>query len=431
MAALLHLLTRLAPLLSLAGAKVVADFDNNWCGSFFYKSTQPQMRDCNSCDKICQIYKDVNRFATLYDHEKRIPIYSAYVFNDQFCGTAPKRPSAWFIEPQLIDPNNDANMALPKDFEGVEDKQAVDGDYKNTAFDRGHLNPNFYQCNEGRNATFTLTNAVPMDACFNRIKWYNYEKHTKAILQNMCPSPSKAYLITGVVPSKLKIPISPDDWLEDEPRTFDRISVPLYVWTAVCCDHLDKDKKFSFGYFGYNLPQFEIDLLTIEDLENKLKVYYSDNNLELFAGKCVGNVKVRDNIIQIIRLKNIKTYAPSLSAIHESFPPAQRGLPEKRKRICRSGDTCIHYSPSSSIVTVRGIPCRYNFPCGKYGQSYFWCYTDSKNNWDYCCAPNSYCGKHTYLYNWCYTDTIHKNYAKCTDLVALYDELEKRAPPSY
>ncbi|CAN0398746.1 unnamed protein product, partial [Lampetra planeri] len=189
----------------------------------------------------------------------------------------------------MIDPNNDANMALPKDFEGVEDKQAVDGDYKNTAFDRGHLNPNFYQCNEGRNATFTLTNAVPMDACFNRIKWYNYEKHTKAILQNMCPSPSKAYLITGVVPSKLKIPISPDDWLEDEPRTFDRISVPLYVWTAVCCDHLDKDKKFSFGYFGYNLPQFEIDLLTIEDLENKLKVYYSDNNLELFAGKCVGN----------------------------------------------------------------------------------------------------------------------------------------------
>ncbi|CAN0398748.1 unnamed protein product, partial [Lampetra planeri] len=291
MAALLHLLTRLAPLLSLAGAKVVADFDNNWCGSFFYKSTQPQMRDCNSCDKICQIYKDVNRFATLYDHEKRIPIYSAYVFNDQKCDTAPKRRNAWFIEPQLIRAYYGANMAPPNfwHYRGVEVKQAVDGDYKNTAYDRGHLNPNLYQCNEGRTATFTLTNAVPLDSCFNRINWYNYEKHTKRILQKKCPSPSKAYLITGAVPSNFTIPISPDDQLDDETRTFHRISVPLYLWTAVCCDHFHSDKKFSFGYFGKNVPGIEIRPSTIEDLENKLKLFYSYNNLELFAGKCDGN----------------------------------------------------------------------------------------------------------------------------------------------
>lgn len=426
MAAFLRLLTRLAPLLSLARAKVVDDFDNNWCGSFFYKNTQPQLRDCNSCSKICQMYMNVNRFATLYDSEKRSPIYSAYVFNHQQCSTAPKRRSAWFIEPQLINRSNDANMALPSSYQGVENTQAVDGDYKNTAYDRGHLNPNLYQCNEGRTATFTLTNAVPLDACFNRIKWYDYEKQIKAILRKECPEPSKAYLITGAVPSNRKIPISPDDWLDDGTRTFERISVPSYVWTAVCCDHLDKNKKFSLGYSGENVPESEIRLSTIEDLEKKLRLYYSYNNLKLFADKCDGNVNFRDEVLKYITLKNRKAFA---STFPESILPAQRRLPDKRKRICKFGETSLDCSHSFSVVTISGIPCRDNFPCGFYGQSYFWCYTDSENNWDYCCAPNTYCGTHTYPYNWCYIGMTNTAYRMCADFVELYDELEERAPP--
>lgn len=47
--------------------------------------------------------------------------------------------------------------------ETVKSEQAVNGDYRNTGYERWLLNPNSYQCGEGRIATFILTNTAPMN----------------------------------------------------------------------------------------------------------------------------------------------------------------------------------------------------------------------------------------------------------------------------
>lgn len=62
-------------------------------------------------------------------------------------------------------------------------EQAINDDYSNTDYDRGHLNPSSFQCQDGRTATFTLTNTAPMDACFNRVNWKQWEDMLKAILK--------------------------------------------------------------------------------------------------------------------------------------------------------------------------------------------------------------------------------------------------------
>ena len=54
--------------------------------------------------------------------------------------------------------------------------QAIMEDFRNTGYDKGHLNPNFYQCDDSRTATFTLTNAVPQDPCFNQQSWKKMEE---------------------------------------------------------------------------------------------------------------------------------------------------------------------------------------------------------------------------------------------------------------
>ena len=35
-------------------------------------------------------------------------------------------------------------------------------------------------------------------------------------------------------------------------------------------------------------------------------------------------------------------------------------------------------------VTYKGVPCRDQHSCDRHGESYYWCYTDKDNNWNYC-----------------------------------------------
>ena len=81
----------------------------------------------------------------------------------------------------------------------LKSKQALNGDYSNTGYDRGHLNTNSFQCDDGRKATFTLTNSAPMDACFNRVFWKEWEDGVKGILRAQPAGEGTAYLVTGTV----------------------------------------------------------------------------------------------------------------------------------------------------------------------------------------------------------------------------------------
>uniref|UniRef100_A0A8C4Y3S6 Endonuclease domain-containing 1 protein-like n=1 Tax=Gopherus evgoodei TaxID=1825980 RepID=A0A8C4Y3S6_9SAUR len=196
------------------------------CYDYFYKDVEPHGFR----------YSNLYHFATLYDRPQRIPRWSAYTLGDPNCPGQAKKMSQWFVEPQ-VSPKADSTLSPDE----RRSSQAINEDYEDTSYDRGHLNPNAFQCNVGRTATFTLTNAAPMDPCFNRIRWAKLEEALKRQLTGSCRNVGgKPYLVTGAVPK----------W--DRNRPYNRVSVPSHIWTAVCCDHRDNNCKFSFAFIGEN-----------------------------------------------------------------------------------------------------------------------------------------------------------------------------------
>eukprot|EP00794_Sanderia_malayensis_P000895 gene895-194_t len=161
------------------------------------------------------------------------------------------------------------------------ENQALNGDYELTGFDRGHLNPNFYQCTEeSRSATFTLTNGVPQDACFNQILWHEMEKESKKIMEEECSfQGAQRFFVTGTIPSTLKIPFERHDQGSDRQREHNRVTIPSHMWTAACCDSTnavdqdDKEKGFSFGYIGRNKPYAEMKVSVVEQLEREISYF--------------------------------------------------------------------------------------------------------------------------------------------------------------
>ncbi|KAM4036016.1 endonuclease domain-containing 1 protein-like [Anomaloglossus baeobatrachus] len=199
---------------------------------------------------ICQRYLNAYRYATLYDRGRRMPLYSAYIMNlhADLSKTCP-RCKAFKVEAQLPYRNveskemtlyQDAKEALGKynkknNIEQRESKnrppellqtsQAVDEDYTNTEYQRGHLNPCGHQtaCENSYNATFTLTNVVPMVPEVNNNIWSPYEKEMMKILADR---EDVIYIITGIVPGN--VPIKKDG-----------LSAPTHVWNAYC--HVSKE----------------------------------------------------------------------------------------------------------------------------------------------------------------------------------------------
>lgn len=77
------------------------------CKEFFFKEKTPEFpgilensfsKNQNQYRIICQKYKNVYRYATLYDIQNKIPLFSAY----KYSGHKGKRPNVpWMIEPQV------------------------------------------------------------------------------------------------------------------------------------------------------------------------------------------------------------------------------------------------------------------------------------------------------------------------------------------
>lgn len=96
-------LPTLVALLLLAacfGGLVLGELSNDFsqCLDFFYNSTPPQGLSRPEYQPICQRYRNRYRFASLYDRQRRAPLYSAY----QLKLADGKRPSvSWMYEPQV------------------------------------------------------------------------------------------------------------------------------------------------------------------------------------------------------------------------------------------------------------------------------------------------------------------------------------------
>ncbi|XP_024253879.1 uncharacterized protein LOC112231376 [Oncorhynchus tshawytscha] len=156
-------------------ATVVEDFNHvERCMNSLYMGTPPRGIINDKLKKICQRYADKPRFVTLYDPQKRIPVYSAYSFKK----TEGERrvDYSWMYETQLAEVDGNGNM-LPSLTAYLhmkfEDSQAVLDDYSDVVlYERGHLNPDQHQSDPyDRAATYTLTNVVPEIREFNIGLW--------------------------------------------------------------------------------------------------------------------------------------------------------------------------------------------------------------------------------------------------------------------
>uniref|UniRef100_A0A3B3SEE4 Uncharacterized protein n=1 Tax=Paramormyrops kingsleyae TaxID=1676925 RepID=A0A3B3SEE4_9TELE len=193
------------------------------CTDFFAKPggnvTFPTIFNQNQYKQICQKYNNMYEFATLYNTDARIPVYSAYLYQGN---VVCDRKNTWNIEPQVsLNMGIGHNYKLNTGVNGAGEHQALNEDYINQKYDKGHLYPVFHtfqQCTA--DATFTLTNAAPQDPSLNSGKWRTQvEKATKTFLDAHCFS-GFAYVVTGVVPGTGKLN--------------NRVIIPSFFWSKIC-----------------------------------------------------------------------------------------------------------------------------------------------------------------------------------------------------
>uniref|UniRef100_A0A8C8RYN3 Endonuclease domain-containing 1 protein-like n=1 Tax=Pelusios castaneus TaxID=367368 RepID=A0A8C8RYN3_9SAUR len=260
------------------------------CRAYFYRQTEPHGFDRTSDDsaQICQKYTGTYHFATLYDKSNRIPLWSAYKLIKPDKGTQePRRPNDWFVEPQSGD---------------------------------------------GRMATMTLTNAAPMEPCFNQIRWKKLEINLKNQLTEHCINKKGTpYLVTGTVPSgSEKIPRKDEETAQTQDQSeYNRVSVPSHVWTAVCCDHTDNNIKFSITFLAENQAESNVKIIDVEQLNSELsQLYHNSPSIKIFEDDCNSKSPTEEKIASNMKLVLYHSFQVLLSDRYSQLLP-----PRKRNRL--------------------------------------------------------------------------------------------------
>ncbi|XP_041849764.1 endonuclease domain-containing 1 protein-like [Melanotaenia boesemani] len=267
------------PLLLFVHADVVERFENvPECTMFFYKEKVPAWGATTpGVARLCQRFVNRYHFATLYDTDHRIAVYSAYQFQPSNGGGREKR---WFVEPQLVNMSWPAEMkdgySLGKDNPDIYlgERQALNEDYTNSGFDRGHLNPNGHHAVPSRNATFTLTNVVPQNPKLNQNSWMIHESQLTDLFRDKC---SKAYVLVGAIPSA-------DNWIVK--NNVKRINIPDYLWNAYCCVDNNGRPIQSGAATARNTEDNWVEKLSLDELEEFLQQFSNQPVGELFYNKC-------------------------------------------------------------------------------------------------------------------------------------------------
>ncbi|KAI5613746.1 endonuclease domain-containing 1 protein-like [Silurus asotus] len=287
---LLALVLLLSAFSSLSLTEVVNSFIKS-CPSFFLQNPKihtdyivPTVFTGRQYKMICQRWNNNYRFATVYDTERRIPVYSAYTFLQQ--GQI-KRSDEWKIEPQLEDfkkyEDKREMIVSPNDEETVNKikKQAVDLDYKDTGFTRGHVFPNQYGANQDQaDSTFTLTNIAPQTDVSNGQWAAQVETPMMKDLKNSCTLDQNhlAYIVTGAVPGEKWIRIT-----RNNEEIKNGINIPSYYWSAFCCTDKKDIKKLVFRAYLAKLDNFDLRTPDISKLNKRLTELYG-KDFSVFPG---------------------------------------------------------------------------------------------------------------------------------------------------
>ncbi|NXJ71475.1 ENDD1 protein, partial [Rostratula benghalensis] len=271
---LLLLLQVLASCLWLGQSDVVPSFQS--CPQFFFRETPPNNTlQPNNPAWICQRYNNRYHYATLYNRDLRIPVYSAYLYKPD---NATKPQNIWMVEPQLIGPSypntmETVNMLMNESrvtLEQISHSQAIPDDYKNLkGLNHGHLNPTCQQPTySSKKATFSLTNIVPQYDKLNGGEWNRYEVQTMIKNTKGCTT---TYVVVGAVPGNNLIPNG-------------RVNIPSHIWSGACCEMGNNQMK-AWGAIAEN-DKNEVQLLTLGDLEKKLTNLYRRGEVSLFHPDC-------------------------------------------------------------------------------------------------------------------------------------------------
>ncbi|XP_074000606.1 endonuclease domain-containing 1 protein-like [Numenius arquata] len=271
---LLLLLQVWASCLWLGHSEVVTSFQSS-CPQFFFRETTPnEALVPENPAWICQHYNNQYYYATLYNRDLRIPVYSAYLYQP-----GPGRSTGdWMVEPQLMGSNSDKSMETETylvkfrnvSLEDISKSQAILKDYRNLiSLCRGHLNPSDHHSDStSRTATFTLTNIVPQDEKLNTGAWKTYKEKMMSMMTQGCKT---TYVVMGAVPGNNYIANG-------------RVNIPGYIWSSACCD-LGNNQRKTWAVFAENTKN-AVQYLTLGKLEDMLTHLYGKGQVYLFHSDC-------------------------------------------------------------------------------------------------------------------------------------------------
>ncbi|CAC5377927.1 unnamed protein product [Mytilus coruscus] len=228
---------------------------------------------------ICQQYKNKYFYATLYDTKNRIPVYSAgQIFPPAKHKDDHRLDDKFFIEPELAQKGGGNMIEVDNRLHNLDNVhsakfgqlQALDTDYKDSGYDRGHLNAQIFNTknDNSRYATNTLTNIAPQWGPFNQGTWNIMENGLVDTVRDKCNFPgAKSYVVIGVQPSKNKFITRTTEKIittsrgkqKTKKEYENRVNVPDVYWTAICCDTSTatdcnhKKMGWSFAYEADNI----------------------------------------------------------------------------------------------------------------------------------------------------------------------------------
>uniref|UniRef100_A0A673LQ74 Uncharacterized protein n=1 Tax=Sinocyclocheilus rhinocerous TaxID=307959 RepID=A0A673LQ74_9TELE len=239
------------------------------CGDFFFHRTPPvisgilsdSVTQDNAYKIICQEYNNINRFATLYDTTKKIPVFSAYQYI-RIKKYENQKKIHWKIESLNL--------------------QASRGDYYSNTHNLspGHLFPVCHAADrETAESTFTLTNSVPQRNNIRNGSWKRMERLTREIMDNYCRDQKNnnrisAYVLVGAIPG--------NNILNE------RVNIPSDMWMAFCCYNSTGSSWVSQAYWATNRDKDQGENIILKSL-NELQIFLNTWNrqVKLFYKDCL------------------------------------------------------------------------------------------------------------------------------------------------
>ncbi|NXD31734.1 ENDD1 protein, partial [Spelaeornis formosus] len=255
----LLLLHVLASCLWLGHSEVVTSF--NKCPQFFYAGSPPNdVLNPPNPAWICQWYNNSYVFATLYDRDRRIPVYSAYIYEPGHGN----RSQSWFVEPQV------KNVPWPRsNLRHVLSTAVTDSIYIEIFLLTDQKSSSLNELQPCQENLSSRTDFLTISLCMG------LEEATSGVPENQTMAQKTkgctiTYVIVGAVPGSIYI-------------SNKRVNVPSHIWSAACCQ--TKTNMKAWAVIAENNKN-QTQSLTLKELEDRLTTLYKGKTVTLFHSNC-------------------------------------------------------------------------------------------------------------------------------------------------